>query len=72
MIPIQKNIPIPELSGYNKYPFHLLDIGDSFLLPKEKNVSAVCTLIHNAKKKNPKKDWVKARENDCFRVWRIK
>lgn len=33
MIKIQKNIPIPVRSkGFHKYPWHEMDIGDSFFI----------------------------------------
>jgi hypothetical protein len=72
MIQIDKNIPIPECIRRGKYPFHVMSVGDSFLLPQKINVSAAATLISHARKKDKNKNWVKARERDSIRIWRVK
>lgn len=78
---IDKNIPVPT-SGIQKgrprkYPIESLEIGDSFLIPYEKDVnknamhSRASGSIANFRKKHPEKKFTTRQMEDGIRVWRI-
>lgn len=78
---IEHNIPLPDRSTNNanatKYPFSLLNPGDSFLVPlpadtKEANAKrAVISglMAHHSRKRGTK--YASRRLPDGLRVWRI-
>lgn len=65
MFVIEKNIPIPEVAP--KYPFHEMEIGDSFLANE-----SVGSSISLYKKNNEGVDFTTKRMPDGVRVWRTK
>jgi len=77
MVKIEKNIPLPPNKRAQKWPWHQMDVGDSFFAPgyctnpkKGKLLS-----IQIGKKLVPNSFWVKrsAEENGIagVRVWRV-
>ena len=78
-IQVDKGIPLPIIKrkppgAKSKYPFLLLDIGDSFLFSSEDNQVKRCniaSLISNYKK-NAKIEFKWAPTEEGIRVWRIK
>lgn len=72
MFTIEKNIPITKSSpgrkqGVSKYPFAEMEIGDSFLVPREKENSVNCI----SRRFLDKKFSMRKVEGGC-RIWRIK
>ena len=67
MIEIEKGVSIPPAKTIRKYPFHLMEVGDSFFTPGEKQI--LQSLAH-FKRRNPDRKFTTRREGDGFRVWR--
>ena len=73
MFKIEKNFPIPE-SGVGrpvKYPFGIMDVGDSFFVPKPNRISSAAS--HFGKRNNKKFRSLPVVEDgiEGTRVWRI-
>lgn len=79
---IEQNIPLPAarrtLAGYNsKYPFALLNPGDSFLIPlpadpkkaKHKRTIISNLMCYHARKRDAK--YASRRLSNGLRVWRV-
>lgn len=64
---IEKNIPIPGEHGNTKYPFKLLEVGDSFYV--EGIPSSARTAAHSYAKRYGVK-LVSKREKKGYRIWR--
>ena len=67
--PIEKGIPMPKRLGRNKYPWHAMEIGDSFLVTNLNRNSA-----HAAARKASESlgRVFKARQtSDGVRIWRV-
>jgi hypothetical protein len=73
---IDKNIPIPNNTKIHKYPFHLMEIGDSIgLQTKDEARSARNSAYLWAKRNNliNKFTYLKVKEDKFnYRMWRIK
>jgi hypothetical protein len=67
-IEIEKNIPIPPEKKRNVYPYKIMDIGESFVIPQAK-IQIVCNANYRAGKASGKK-FIARREGDGVRVWR--
>jgi hypothetical protein len=68
-IEIEKNIPAPtSLHPRQKYPFHEMDIGDSFWVASKSVRSAISSFVKHNKSD---KVFVTRTERDGTRVWRI-
>lgn len=69
MFEIEKNVPMPKGRGRNKYNFHMMEVGDSFLvapwLEADKARSAAYSWgkLHGKKFKSQRKD-------NSLRIWR--
>lgn len=68
---IDKNIPIPykHYLGGSKYPFHKLEVGDSFLLPDSIGAKAFRTSATQYGKRHNMKFLTRKVENGV-RIWR--
>ena len=64
MIKIDKNVPIPLRA--KKYPWHELNIGDSFAVP----ITLKSAIYQSNKLYKPKK-FICRQEDNHWRVWRI-
>lgn len=62
---IEKGVPIPVEDGRNKYPWKVMEVGDSFSIPK----LTVSTGATNERYK-PKK-FISRKDGDGYRIWRI-
>ncbi|MFD1945044.1 hypothetical protein [Paradevosia shaoguanensis] len=63
---IEKNVPLPERARRARYPFHQMEIGDSFFATdKRANYSAYAFGVRNGVK------FVCRAENNGYRIWRI-
>lgn len=77
MITIEKNIPVPARSHDSrmKYPFHQMDVGDSFVVRASEDVGIdlltkrMRTTMGAAARRMGRK-FVLAIEGDSVRVWR--
>ena len=73
MVKIDKNVEIPEITRCGgrpaKYPWHAMEVGDSFFVPDKKSCQ-FGGLIQYAKKKTGYKYSVR-KEGDGIRVWRV-
>ena len=72
MIKIESNIPIPRnKSGREmKYPFKLMEVGDSFLVPPgSDNKVRICA--HASRKQTGYNYTVRKMEDGTYRCWRI-
>ena len=69
MYEIENNVEIPELKRFrnSKYPFDLMEVGQSFKVEGKNPSSAVS----QQNKRNPEKRFIVRREGDDFRVWRV-
>lgn len=77
MLQVEKNIPVPQhlydpLFARRKYPFHILEVGDSFRINTARK-SAVSTAVNTANRKaeNNERFAFDVDKTDGFRVWRI-
>jgi hypothetical protein len=68
---IDKNVPIPENSGRNKYPWVKLEVGDSFVCPKDISSAAFQSSGRQWAKRNKVKFVFRNTDEGC-RVWRTK
>ena len=69
MYEIENNVEIPEPKRFrnSKYPFDLMEVGQSFKVEGKNPSSAVS----QQNKRNPYKRFIVRREGDDFRVWRV-
>ncbi len=71
VISVEKNIPIPpSRQRRTKYPWSRMEIGDSFLFPKERNLAACRTAAWYAGKKLGCKFSVIETSAGC-RCWKV-
>jgi hypothetical protein len=85
MYPIEKDIPIPDWPPGHKpvspiyssklYPFHLMEIGDSFLVPPKsgETMRTVCRRVmpRVVRESREEKKFISRRCKDGLRVWRV-
>ena len=64
---IDKGIPLPPVEHRCTYPWHTMEIGDSFLMPAGKTPYSVITNIH----KRTNKRFEARRTDQGWRVWRV-
>ena len=77
---IDKNIPIPRDNPRNKYPYHELEVGDSFFIPNEMtgnpdNTISASVAVTNKRMKGNRLFICRRRVTNGkqgWRVWRIK
>lgn len=70
-VKIEKNVPIPEDSKNNKYPWSKLKVGDSFLCPEGTNHQAFQSSGRQWAKRNNVKFTFRSTDKG-WRVWRIR
>lgn len=68
MFEITKDIPLPTTLR-SKYPFGVLNSGESFFVPNGKKASMTANCIRYGKKLNAR--FVTRCEGDGVRVWRV-
>ncbi len=69
---IEKNIPVPRAyAAREKYPFHQMEIGDSFVVPVDRGVAASVACSWYKKKHGMKFVTRKTKDGKFVRVWRI-
>ena len=80
MIAVQKNIPFPKKEKKpkmprkkreSKYPFTKMEIGDSFLLPKDIPFMAARQAISRRARMNPGEKYKSKKTIEGRRVWRM-
>lgn len=66
---IEKGVPMPtsRLWRGTKYPWLLLDVGDSFTADPHKNIY---TAVHAANRRYSPKRFITRKEGERVRVWR--
>jgi hypothetical protein len=77
MIKVDKGIPIPEVKSQprsrkpraTKYPWHLMEVGDSFLIENTK--ASIYSQVSEASKRNGRR-YITKLTTKGIRVWRIK
>ncbi len=71
-IKIDKGIPIPPVARKhaNGWPFAAMNVGDSFIVPIDKRVSAR-TAVSSWHQRNKEQRLTGRSTRDGFRVWRI-
>jgi hypothetical protein len=68
---IDKDVPIPEWGKVKlTYPFNEMDVGDSFVVPKEKGSSMRNCAFHYSRRWG--KEFVTRKVKNGLRVWRTK
>jgi len=76
MTTIEKNIPIPKRVRNRVYPFHLMEVGDSFFkeIESNKNIYAEKQKIYLAiwrnSQRNTEKKFTTASVENGIRIWR--
>lgn len=68
MIEVEKGIPMPPPRSHTKYPWHDMDVGDSFFI-KDGNTNKVSTAGRTNKQKTGRSYCVRQVEGGV-RVWR--
>lgn len=69
-IRIEKGVAIPKMRMKNKYPFEMLEPGDSFVIPKRAAQGSVT--VSYWKKKLPGREFtVRTETPETCRVWRV-
>lgn len=63
---IEKQVPVPK-----KYPFHQMQVGDSFAIPPEKRRTTVAVAATRFGNKNGMKFVVRMMPDRTYRCWRI-
>jgi hypothetical protein len=71
MIKIEKGIPAPIHRTNGKYPWMIMDIGDSFSFPADVSISAASSMASNASKRYSPKKFNAKTSGDVIRCWRI-
>lgn len=67
--PVESNVPLTPRPLHSKYPWPLMEIGDSFLVPGV-TISHIASLAHRAAKRLNVKFTCRTMKNG-IRVWRI-
>ncbi len=70
MFKAEAGIPIPREYPQTKYPFRTMNVGESFLVPKEKQNSASIAASLESKR-SPGKKFTRRKTDDGVRFWRI-
>lgn len=71
MYQIEKSIPIPPAAGRtSQYPYALMEVGDSFFVPRTKEKSVGVSTSH-ARNKFPGRKFATRRVDNGVRVWRV-
>jgi len=70
-IKIEKGIPVPRASAA-KYPWHDLDVGDSFLFPKSVSGDTSANNAAAASKRLAPKRFSVRKTTDGYRCWRVR
>ena len=69
---IEKTIPIPRAHATRgKYPFHQMEIGDSFVVPVDRRIAASVACDWYKRKHGMKFVTRKTEDGKFVRVWRI-
>lgn len=73
-VKLEKNKPIPERNGKNKYPWATMQIGESFITESRFPVFGSLAYFNSKQKKRKQKQiGIETRqEGDKCRVWRVK
>jgi hypothetical protein len=79
MLEIEKGIPIPEKKvknfNWGKYPWRLMNIGDSFFVEvstEENKHHSLSRIAQNYRRFRPEKEFTARSVENGIRVWRIK
>jgi hypothetical protein len=68
MFKIEKGVAIRQSKG-SKYPFELMEVGDSFLAPSQESAHSACR-AYRVRAKSPGFSISTQKEGDSHRVWR--
>lgn len=71
---IESGVPIPQIRAKVKYPFHSLQPGESFVIPKKTSAASVTVAYWKKKlrEQTPEIDFtLRAIDDSNSRVWRI-
>lgn len=68
---IDKNVPIPQTTVRRKYPFDMMEAGDSFLLPPDMDYIKTRGAAQNWGKVNGGKKFAVRKTVDGYRCWRV-
>lgn len=74
-IKIEKGIPVPSNGTKGEFPFHEMDVGDSFLVPegRKRSVSSAACYYSGPRGKGSGKKFAVLRQKDgSYRCWRLK
>ena len=63
---VESGIPLP---GPRKYPWHAMNVGDSFLVPAHEG-AAIRSAASYMSRRNAPKRWITKTLNTGVRVWR--
>lgn len=68
-IKLDKGIPLPSRARLTKYPWAIMEVGDSFAVPGTTSARAGQLAAHASKRQKPKK-FVHGKHAGEYRVWR--
>lgn len=72
MVNVDKGIPMPEFSGAGKYPWKVMEVGDSFLMISKTAARAGSAIVYANTAYAPRHFTKRNMPDGTARVWRDK
>jgi len=69
---IEKHVPRDTNRTHQRYPFKVMKVGDSFMIPKSDMTGSTRSSLFGSAKYQHMKISVRQMENGGLRVWRVK
>ena len=69
MVRIDRGIPVPSRSHGQIYPWHLMQVGDSFLFPPGTQFPSETARAYS--RRNPDRQFTARKTREGYRCWRI-
>ncbi len=70
MYEVEKDVPMPRRGIISELPISTMDVGDSFLVPKEKVTAVKGTLTKAGREFDPPRTFAYRTDGEGIRVWR--
>jgi hypothetical protein len=69
-IPLETQVPMPAQRSFVRYPWRVMQVGESFLFPPDVTNPSMRTAIAN--RRHPDKKFVTRKTPSGVRCWRVK